>query len=156
MVIEPTHSAPSVDEMPFHRQPPRPATTLLAMTTQNKQLVQQALAQLIGEGGVTALEPLLSDDFRHHRPDGLIRTKTKWLTDVGDALTPLAGMEVEVLHMLSDGDHVILHTHRRLANGGPAIAVVDILRVSGNQITEAWEVIEPLAEADGHLTWWEL
>jgi predicted SnoaL-like aldol condensation-catalyzing enzyme len=129
---------------------------MLPMTAQSKQLVQQALGQLIGEGGVKALEPLLSDDFRHHRPDGLTRTKTTWLTDVGNALTPLAGMEVEVRHLFSDADHVILHTHRHLPNGGPSIAVVDILRVTGNQITEAWELIEPVAEADSHLTWWEL
>jgi predicted SnoaL-like aldol condensation-catalyzing enzyme len=126
------------------------------MTAQNKQLVQQALGQLIGEGGVQALEPLLSDDFRHHRPDGLTRTKAKWLTDVGNALTPLAGMEVEVLHLFSDADHVIVHTHRHLPNGGPSIVVVDILRVTDSQITEAWELIEPLAEAGAHLTWWEL
>ncbi|WP_328323299.1 nuclear transport factor 2 family protein [Kribbella sp. NBC_00382] len=126
------------------------------MTTQHKQLVQQALAQLIGDGGVEALEPLLTNDFRHHRPDGLTRTKTEWLTDVGNALTPLAGMEVEVVHLLSDGDHVILHTHRHLPNGGPAIAVVDIIRITNNQITEAWEVIEPLADVNSHLAWWEL
>jgi len=126
------------------------------MTTQNKQLVQQALAQLIGEGGVKALEPLLSDDFRHHRPDGLTRTKPEWLTDVGNALTPLAGMKVEILHVLSDGDHVVVHTRRHLPGGGPGIAVVDILRIADHQITEAWELIEPVAEAESHLTWWKL
>jgi predicted SnoaL-like aldol condensation-catalyzing enzyme len=125
------------------------------MTTQNKQLVQQALSQLLGDGGATALEPFLSEDFRHHRPNGRTRTKPEWLTDVGNALTPLAGMEVEILHVLSDADHVVVHTHRHLANG-PSIAVVDILRVTGNQITEAWELIEPSAEADSHLTWWEV
>ncbi|MFI5707680.1 nuclear transport factor 2 family protein [Kribbella sp. NPDC051620] len=125
------------------------------MTTQNKQLVQQALAQLIGEGGVTALEPFVSEDFRHHRPNGRTRTKSEWLTDVGNALTPLGGMKVEILHIFSDADHVVVHTHRHLPDG-PSIAVIDILRVTDNQITEAWEVIEPLVEADSHLTWWQL
>ncbi|MEV6414117.1 nuclear transport factor 2 family protein [Kribbella sp. NPDC051718] len=126
------------------------------MTTENKQLVQQALAQLIGEGGVDAVEPLLSNDFRHHRPDGLTRTKTEWLTDVGNALTPLKEMKVEILHLLSDADHVVVHTRRHLPGGGPSIAVVDIIRVGDNQITEAWELIEPLTEAGAHLTWWEV
>ncbi|NEA32391.1 nuclear transport factor 2 family protein [Streptomyces sp. SID13031] len=125
------------------------------MTTQNRQLVQQALSQLIGEGGVTALEPLLSDDFRHHRPDALTRTKTEWLTDVGNALTPLAELEVEILHLLSDEDHVIVHTRRHLPGGGPTIAVVDILRIADHQIAEAWELIEPATEAESHLTWWK-
>lgn len=126
------------------------------MTTQNKQIVQQALAELIGEGGVTALEPLLTEDFRHHRPDGHTRTKTQWLADVGSALIPLAGMSVEVEHVLSDGDHVVVHTHRRLPDGGPGIAVVDILRLADGRIAEAWELIEPMAEAQAHLSWWEL
>jgi predicted SnoaL-like aldol condensation-catalyzing enzyme len=125
------------------------------MTEQNKQLVQQALGQLIGEGGTEALEPLLSKDFRHHRPDGLVRSKTEWLTDVGNALTPLADMKVEILHLFSDADHVILHTHRHLPDGGPSIAVVDIIRIADNQISEAWELLEPLAEAGRHLSWWE-
>ncbi|GAA0955671.1 hypothetical protein GCM10009554_63810 [Kribbella koreensis] len=125
------------------------------MTTQNKQLVQRALAELIGEGGVAAVEPLLSDDFRHHRPDGLIRDKTEWLNDVGNALDPLKDMKVDILHILSDADHVILHTHRHLPDDGPSIAVVDIIHLADNLITEAWELLEPLAEADAHLTWWD-
>ncbi|WBQ02161.1 nuclear transport factor 2 family protein [Kribbella sp. CA-293567] len=126
------------------------------MSLQNKQLVQQALGQLVGGGGVTALDPLLSNDFRHHRPDGGIRTKTEWLADVGTALTRLAGLEVEILHLLSDGDHVVVHTRRNLPGSGPVIAVVDVLRIADGRIAEAWELIEPVAEAEAHLTWWEL
>ncbi|TDD45110.1 nuclear transport factor 2 family protein [Kribbella antibiotica] len=124
------------------------------MTIENEQLVQKALGQLIGEGGVNAVEPLVSEDFRHHRPDGLVRTKSEWLADVGKALIPLAGMQVEIVHLLSGGDHVVVHTRRQLPDGGPAIVVVDILRIADGQIAEAWELIEPVAEAEAHLSWW--
>lgn len=126
------------------------------MTTENEQLVQQALGQLLGPGGAAALEPLLSKDFRHHRPDGLVRTKSEWLTDVGKALIPLAGMQVEIVHLLSGGDLVVVHTRRQLPDSGPAIVVVDILRIADGLIAEAWEIIEPVAEAAAHLHWWEL
>ncbi|MFK4085667.1 nuclear transport factor 2 family protein [Kribbella sp. NPDC020789] len=126
------------------------------MTTANEQLVQNALGQLLGDGGPAALEPLLSNDFRHHRPDGHTRSKQEWLTDVGKALIPLAGMQVEIVHLLSGGDHVVVHTRRQLPDGGPAIVVVDILRIADGLIAEAWEIIEPVAEAAAHLHWWEL
>lgn len=142
--------------MRFHRHLPRIATTLLRMTTDNELLVQRALGQLVGDGGVAAVEPLLSEDFRHHRPDGLVRTKSEWLADVGKALIQLAGMQVEIVHLLSGGDHVVVHTRRQLPDDGPAIVVVDILRIADGQIAEAWELIEPVAEATKHLSWWEL
>ena len=126
------------------------------MTTENEQLVQNALSQLLGEGGVAALEPLVSEDFRHHRPDGLTRTKGEWLADVGKNLIPLAGMQVEIVHLLSSGDHVVVHTRRQLPDGGPAIVVVDILRIEDGLIAEAWEIIEPVADAAANLHWWEL
>ncbi|WP_327085487.1 nuclear transport factor 2 family protein [Nonomuraea sp. NBC_01738] len=125
------------------------------MTTDNKSIVQRALTALIATGDVEALAPLLSDDFTHHRPDANTKTKTEWLAAVGAALGPTAGMQVEIEHVLSDGDHVVMHSRRRLPDGGPEIVVVDFWRIDGGLIAEAWEIIEPVAEADDHLTWWE-
>ncbi|MBD2899298.1 nuclear transport factor 2 family protein [Spirillospora sp. NPDC000708] len=121
----------------------------------NKDTVQRALSELIATGSTAGLAPLLSDDFIHHRPDATSSTKTEWLANVQAALTPLADMQVEIRHLLADGDHVVLHTRRRLPDGGPEIAVVDIWRVDGGLIAEAWEIIEPTAHAAANLTWWE-
>jgi predicted SnoaL-like aldol condensation-catalyzing enzyme len=121
----------------------------------NKDTVQQALSELIATGSTAGLAPLLSDDFVHHRPDATSSTKAEWLANVQAALTPLADMQVEIRHLLADGDHVMLHTRRRLPDGGPEIAVVDIWRVDGGLIAEAWEIIEPTAHAEANLTWWE-
>ncbi|MFB9834968.1 nuclear transport factor 2 family protein [Actinoallomurus acaciae] len=126
-----------------------------SMTTGNKSIVQRALAELIETGGVEALEPLLSDDFVHHRPDSTSSTKTEWLTAVRTALTPLADMRVEIHHLLADGDHVVMHSRRQLPDAGPEIAVVDIWRIENGLIAEGWEIIEPAAQAAANLTWWE-
>lgn len=124
------------------------------MTTDNKSIVQRALAELMETGGVEGLEPLLRDDFVHHRPDA-DSTKAQWLAAVRAALTPLAGMSVEVRHLLADGDHVVMHSRRRLPDGGPEIAVVDVWRVEDGLIAEGWEIIEPVAQAAANLAWWE-
>ncbi|TDC89377.1 nuclear transport factor 2 family protein [Actinomadura sp. 7K507] len=120
----------------------------------NKSIVQRALAELIEAGSVDALDPLLSDDFVHHRPDSTSSTKAEWLAAVDAALTPLAGMRVEVHHLLADDDHVVMHSRRRLPDG-PEITVVDIWRLNDGLVTEGWEIIEPTAHAADNLAWWE-
>lgn len=126
-----------------------------SMTTDNKGIVQRALAELIETGSIGALEPLLSDDFVHHRPDSTSSTKVEWLAAVQAALTPLADMRVEVHHLLADGDHVVMHSRRQLPDAGPEIAVIDIWRIDEGLIAEAWEIIEPVAQAAANLVWWE-
>lgn len=80
------------------------------MTKDNKSIVGQALAELIETGSVDALEPLLSDDFIHHRPDSTSSTKAEWLAAVPAALPPLADMRGEVHHLPAEGDHVVMHS----------------------------------------------
>ncbi|MFI6923326.1 nuclear transport factor 2 family protein [Nonomuraea spiralis] len=123
-------------------------------TTDNKAIVQRALTELVGTGDVDALAPLLSDGFVHHRPDSTASTKAEWLDAVRAALVPLAGMAVEIDHVLADGDHVVMHSRRRAPGGGPEIVVVDIWRLDDGLITEAWEIIEPVSQAAANLTWW--
>ncbi|MEZ7125288.1 nuclear transport factor 2 family protein [Nonomuraea sp. AD125B] len=125
------------------------------MTHDNKSIVQQALTALVATGDVDALAPLLSDDFLHHRPDATARTKPEWLAAVSAALVPLAGMQVEIEHVLADGDHVVMHSRRRLPDAGPEITVVDVWRLDDGLIAEAWEIIEPASQAEANLTWWE-
>ncbi|WP_433384055.1 nuclear transport factor 2 family protein [Actinoplanes sp. CA-142083] len=125
------------------------------MTLENKSLVQRALAGLIETGDVDTLAPFLSDDFVHHRPDSSTSTKMEWLGAVHAALTPLAGMQVEIHQLLADGDHVVMYSRRRLPGDGPAIAVVDIWRIDDGLIAEGWEIIEPLSQVAANLVWWE-
>ncbi|WP_326556836.1 nuclear transport factor 2 family protein [Micromonospora sp. NBC_01796] len=125
------------------------------MTTENKTIVQRALAGLIETGNVDTLASFLSDDFVHHRPDSTASTRAQWLTAVRAALGPTAGMQVEILHLLADGDHVVVHSRRRLPDSGPEIVVVDVMRIADGLIAEIWEIIEPVAHAAANLVWWE-
>lgn len=125
------------------------------MTTENKLVVDRALTELIGTGNVEGLASVLRHDFVHHRPDSTSSTKTEWLAAVRTALTPLAGMRVEIQHVLADGDHVAMYSRRWLPDAGPEIAVVDIWRFDDGLIAEAWEIIEPVAHAAANLMWWE-
>lgn len=145
---------------------PRDGGNTAAMTTQNtnkqhadkqhtdnKLVVQQALADLVGTGDVDALARVLSDDFVHHRPDATSRTKAEWLAAV--RASPLGDMEVDILHILADGDHVVMHSRRHRPGTGTEITGVDIWRFDDGLIAEAWEILEPAAEAAAHLVWWE-
>jgi predicted SnoaL-like aldol condensation-catalyzing enzyme len=124
------------------------------MTTDTKAAAMQAFALLLETGDTDVLEPLLSDGFVHHRPDGT-STRAEWLAAVRGAFDHLADMEIEVHHVMGEGNLVMVHARRWLPEGGPEIVTVDILRFENDQVTEAWEIIEPLAEAASHLTWWE-
>ncbi|MEU6878737.1 nuclear transport factor 2 family protein [Streptomyces sp. NPDC046712] len=128
-------------------------TASMTTETDNRSIVEQALAQLIATGDVEALEPLLSDDFVHHRSDGTSSTKAVWLAAV--RAVPLADLRVEVHHVLADGDHVMMHSRRWIPGAGPGIAGVDIWRLVDGLIVEGWEIIEPVADAAAHVVWWE-
>ena len=127
--------------------------TTESITTDNKSIVGRAFAGLVESGDVASVERVLSDGFVHHRPDSTSSTKPEWLAAMRASLEHIAGMQVEVLHVLADGDHVVMHSRRRLPSG-PEITVVDIMRFENGLIAEAWETIEPTSEAASHLTWW--
>lgn len=129
------------------------------MTTQSTPTdaansVTAAFAGLVATGDVGPVAQLLTPDFRHHRPDGSSSTKEQWIAAIRSSLERIDGMEVEVEHVLATDDHVVMHTRRRLPDG-PEITVVDICRFEDGKISEAWEIIEPAAEAAAHLSWWD-
>ena len=107
----------------------------------------------IAQGHVQLLrEP---QDHLGARPGPTTSTRAQWLAAVRAALGPLAGMQVEVHRILADGDHVVVHSRRRLPGGGPEIVVVDIWRIDDGMIAEGWEIIEPVSRAAANLTWWD-
>ncbi|MEH0932651.1 nuclear transport factor 2 family protein [Micromonospora sp. CPCC 205558] len=125
------------------------------MSTENKSIVGRALAGLVDSGDVDTLASFLSEDFIHHRSDSTTSTRTQWLAAVRAALGPTAGMRVDILHLLADGEHVVVHSRRRLPGSGPEIVVVDVLRMAEGRIAEVWEVIEPAAHAPANGEWWD-
>jgi predicted SnoaL-like aldol condensation-catalyzing enzyme len=119
----------------------------------NRATVERAFAALVATGDADVLASALRDDFVHHRPDA-DRSKDEWLDAVRRAMPPLAGMQVEIDHLLADGSHVVMRSRRRLPDRDRSITVVDVWRFERGLIAEAWEVIEPDAEGAAHFTWW--
>ena len=131
-----------------------PGTTASDAGAEHVRTVERVLGEVFGAGDLGALEPVLADDFVHHRPDGSSRGRAEWVEAVRETVAGAAGVQVEVRHLLADGDHVVLHSVRRLP-GGPDVAGVDLWRFDGGRVAEAWEILEPAAEAAGHVRWWE-
>ncbi|MER5626734.1 nuclear transport factor 2 family protein [Streptosporangium sp. NPDC002544] len=71
------------------------------------------------------------------------------------SMTSAGNGSVEIQHVLADGDRVMMHSRRWLPGAEPGIVVVDIWRLHNGLIAEAWEIIEPVAQAAANLTWWE-
>ncbi|WBB59592.1 nuclear transport factor 2 family protein [Streptomyces sp. WMMC500] len=122
------------------------------MTTENTTLVQKVLAEVLATGNVESLEAALSDDFLHHRPDSS-RNKAEFLETV--LAVPVADVQIDVQNVLGAGDHVVMHTLRRLRSTGLEIACVEIFRFENGLLTEAWEILETEAQAATNLLWWQ-
>ena len=52
--------------------------------------------------------------------------------------------QLEVRHVLADGDLVAVHSHIRLSPAGPDIAAVHIFRLQGDRIVELWDISQPV------------
>ncbi|WP_433041412.1 nuclear transport factor 2 family protein [Dactylosporangium sp. CS-033363] len=124
------------------------------MTNEHTATVQRAMSGFLETGDVDTLGTFLHPDFVHRRPGGHDASKAEWLDSVRAAQTRLTAMEVEIRHLLPAGDHVVVHTVRRLP-GGPAIAVIELWRFADGLIVEGNEIIEPLAQVEANLRWWE-
>ncbi len=57
--------------------------------------------------------------------------------------------------MLSDGDHVVMHSCRSLPGAGLEITGVDIWRFDNGLIVEGWEILEQPTQATANLLWWQ-
>ena len=81
--------------------------------------------------------------FRHHNP---------WFA--ADAATLAAGMDenaaahphkqLDIRHVLVDGDLVAIHSHVRMQPAEPGIAVVHLLRFEDGRLAELWDVAQPV------------
>ncbi|SDE32718.1 nuclear transport factor 2 family protein [Glycomyces harbinensis] len=114
------------------------------MTTDKKQIIRTALAELFGSGGTDALEPYLKDDFTDRGPGIVASGKDEWLEAV--RRIPAADMKIEIRLLLEDGDHVTMLSRRWLPWAGHWIAAADVWRFEGDRIAEHVEVFQPIPE----------
>ncbi|NEE03956.1 nuclear transport factor 2 family protein [Phytoactinopolyspora halotolerans] len=112
----------------------------------NKSIVEKAIGELFGAGGVDAAAAYLHDDFVDHGPGVVTSNKADWIATVRQL--PVADMKIEVHHVLAEGDHVTMLSRRWLPWESHWIAVVDIYRLEDGLIVEHGEVFQPLPETD--------
>jgi predicted SnoaL-like aldol condensation-catalyzing enzyme len=56
------------------------------------------------------------------------------------------GPERKIIHMVADGDMVMVHHHLVREPGTKGIAAVDMFRVKDGMIVEHWDVLQPVPE----------
>jgi predicted SnoaL-like aldol condensation-catalyzing enzyme len=111
------------------------------MTTTNRELVLEAVTRF-STGDLDAFLDLLHEDFLSHNPGvrGVGRSA------FGEYLRGSAWLRtstITVKRVLSDADHVAVHTHIRTEQGA-GLATVDLFRVRDGRIAEHWDVVQPI------------
>ncbi|HET6738044.1 MAG TPA: nuclear transport factor 2 family protein [Kribbella sp.] len=106
------------------------------------------LVQRFGSGDVDAVGALLADDFVSHNPrvvhlDPSVTSGRQAFIDylggpIGDELV---NGTVEAARIISDADHVVVHS-RLATRDGQELAVVDIFRVRDGLVSEHWDVVQ--------------
>jgi predicted SnoaL-like aldol condensation-catalyzing enzyme len=104
----------------------------------------ERLFEAFRTGNTDAFDALIVDDYVQHNPqgrDGLSATKT--------AFTHMGPLDVEVHHVIADGDLVAVHAHYKTLG----MAAVDIFRLNDEgKLVEHWDVMQqvPATTASGN------
>ena len=116
----------------------------------NEKLVVTFYQQLFGDKNVNAIDKYLTEDYIQHNPsvpDGRAPLKAA----VSQWFTGATKEKVDIQHVASKGDIVMLHVKAKNQTGGVQ-AIVDIFRVKNGKIAEHWDVIQdaPATSANAH------
>ena len=111
------------------------------------------LVQRFGSGDVDGVGALLADDFVSHNPRVTHRdpTTTSGRQAFIEYLAGPIGDEVvngtvKPARIISDTDHVVVHSHLTTRDG-QQLAIVDIFRVRDGLVAEHWDVVQPVPDA---------
>ncbi|HEY9294569.1 MAG TPA: nuclear transport factor 2 family protein [Microlunatus sp.] len=113
----------------------------------HKQLVMTAMTELIGNGNLDAVDPLMRDDFVDHNPGVATSSKADWLAVFKSF--PLQQMRIDIRRVMADDEYVTMFSRRWLPDG-KVIAVADLFRVADGLIAEHWEVVQPISDGPVH------
>jgi predicted SnoaL-like aldol condensation-catalyzing enzyme len=106
----------------------------------NRRLVLNGF-QEFASGNIEILRTLLREDFIEHSP-GNPSGRDAFIEFTADA--PVANSRLELKRVIADDEYVVMHYHMIPPGDGRGLAVVDIWRVEGDQITEHWDVVQPV------------
>lgn len=129
------------------RQTLEPASDVLA---RNKQLVADLYRDVFGKLDVEAAGRYLREDYIQHNPHvptGLKGFQTFFRERFAQASREMkAAFKLEVLHVVAEGDLVVIHTHQSgIGPDGKPFDVTgfDLFRVQDAMIAEHWDASAP-------------
>jgi predicted SnoaL-like aldol condensation-catalyzing enzyme len=129
------------------RQTIEPAGDVLA---RNKQLLSDFYRDVFGKLDVEAASRYLREDYIQHNPHvptGLKGFQTFFRERFAQASTAMrASFKLEVLHVVAEGDLVVIHTRQSgIGPGGKPFDVTgfDLFRVQDAMIAEHWDASAP-------------
>jgi predicted SnoaL-like aldol condensation-catalyzing enzyme len=111
------------------------------MTTTNRDLVLEAVTRF-STGDLDAFLDLLHEDFLSHNP-GVRGVGRRAFGEYLRGSEWLHTSKITVKRVLSDADHVAVHTHIQTEEGA-GLATVDLFRVRDGRIAEHWDVVQPM------------
>ncbi|MBG0831477.1 nuclear transport factor 2 family protein [Planomonospora sp. ID67723] len=96
-------------------------------------------------GNVDVLRTLLHEDFIEHSP-GNPSGREAFIAFMAGA--PVARARLDLKRVIADDDYAVMHYHMTTDDDPRGVAVVDIWRFVDGQITEHWDVVQPVPEAE--------
>jgi predicted SnoaL-like aldol condensation-catalyzing enzyme len=120
----------------------------------NEKVVVE-LMRLIAAADPDAVLELLHPDFVSHNPNVAHDPRratgkqafAEFLRSPAGAL--MLGTDIEVKRLITDDDHVVVHSRFARA-GSPNVAAVDILRLRDGLVIEHWDVLQPIPASLPH------
>jgi len=141
---------PSAQSRPV---PPRPAVTAptphtarnLAQEEANRRLVTAFYDGVFNRHDVARASEVVADSYIQHNP-GVPTGKAPFVDYFTGYFRDHPQARSRIVHSATDGDLVFLHVHSTETPGDRGHAIVDIFRVTNGQITEHWDVVQPVPE----------
>lgn len=96
-------------------------------------------------GDVDVLREILHEDFIEHSP-GNPSGRDAFVAFISEA--PISSSDLVLKRVIADDDYVVAHYSMVEAGNERGVAVVDIWRFCDGLITEHWDVVQPVPEAD--------
>ena len=119
------------------------AMTDMSTAHHNKDLVLRGIAEF-ATGNVGVLRTLLREDFVEHSPD-TPSGRDAFVEFI--AAAPVARAKLDLKRVIADDEYVVVHYHMSTPDDERGTAVTDIWRLVNGQITEHWDVVQPVPES---------
>lgn len=138
-------SHPANQARPAMTTPTPHAARNLAQEEANRRLVTAFYDGVFNRHDVARASEVVADSYIQHNP-GVPTGKAPFVDYFTGYFRDYPEARSRIVHSATDGDLVFLHVHSTETPGDRGRAIVDIFRVTNGQITEHWDVVQPVPE----------